>query len=207
MNLLDPSRIKQYQRELRDEKTPEPEPLESQELHDIWKQGNRRRPVPPRLSDRHKADLVKLKHRWIAFAEKSGHRDWKGLIKTLSYKNKGLGESFMHYLLREAEMQKNPIKSESAIRVHTRKLGGLYRKYNGRPPERSLMDHLRPVVRSEITSKWKLRREPKVKLIMGPDFFMYHLYFLWVRDTLAFHLGLDRINNTCLRHIYIYTSY
>lgn len=28
-----------------------------------------------------------------------GHRDWEGLIKTLSYESKGLGESFMRYLM------------------------------------------------------------------------------------------------------------
>lgn len=55
--------------------------------------------MPPKLSDRHKADLVDLRRRWIVFAAKMGHRDWKGLIKTLSYENKGLGESFMRYLM------------------------------------------------------------------------------------------------------------
>lgn len=135
-----------------------------------------------------------------------GRRDWKGLIKTLSYENKGLGESFMRYLMRQAELQGKPIRSENAIRVHTRKLGGLYRKYNAHPPERSLMDHLRNVIRSEITRKWALRREPKIKPIMGPDFFIYHLYFLWVRDTSAFHIGLDRIDDACLRMFYMWTG-
>jgi hypothetical protein len=41
-------------------KLPEFEPLEAQELHDIWEQGYRRRPVLPKLSDGHKADLVDL---------------------------------------------------------------------------------------------------------------------------------------------------
>jgi hypothetical protein len=131
MDLLDLSRIERYRQELRDEETPEPEPLEAEELHNVWQQGNQRRPVPPRLSDRHKADLVDLKNRWITFAATMGHRDWKGLIKTLTYENKGLGESFMRYLMRQAELQKKPIQSESAIRVHTRKLGGLYKKYTG----------------------------------------------------------------------------
>ncbi|KAM7224169.1 hypothetical protein V8F06_000642 [Rhypophila decipiens] len=203
---LDPSRIERYRQELRDEETPEPERLEAQELHDIWQQGNRRRPVPPKLSDRHKADLVDLKRRWITFAAKMGCRDWKGLIKPLSYENKGLGESFMRYLIQQAELQGKPIRSENAIRVHTKKLGGLYRKYNAHPPERSLMDHLRNIIRSEITRKWALRREPKIKPIMGPDFFMYHLYFLWVRDTSAFHIGLDRIDDACLRMFYIWTG-
>jgi hypothetical protein len=82
----------------------------------------------------------------------------------------------------------------------------LYRRYNAHPPERSLMDHLRNVIRSEITRKWALRREPKIKPIMGPDFFMYHLYFLWVRDTSAFRIGLDRIDDACLRMFYMWTG-
>ncbi|KAI0113277.1 hypothetical protein F4814DRAFT_449726 [Daldinia grandis] len=41
---------------------------------------------------------------------------------------------------------------------------------------------------------------------MGPDFFMYHLYFLWVRDTSAFHIGLDRIDDACLRMFYRWTG-
>ena len=206
MVTLDQSRIERYRHQLREEETPEPEPLEAQELHDIWQNGNRRRPVPPKLSDHHKSDLVSLRHRWIAFAAKTGHQNWKSLIKTLSYENKGLGESFMRYLMRDAELQGKPIRSESTIRVHMRKLGGLYKKYAARLPERSLMDHLRNVAMSEITPKWGLRREPKIKPIMGPDFFIYHLYFLWVRDTSAFHIGLDRIDDACLRLFYMWTG-
>src|SRR5437667_7961563 len=161
MDVLDPSKIERYRQQLREEETPEPEPLEAEELHDVWKRGNRRRPVPPNLSDNHKASLVDLKHRWIKFAEKTGHRDWKSLIRTLSYENKGLGESFMRYLVRQAELQGRPFRSENAIRVHTRKLGGLYKKYAGHLPERSLMDYLRNVIRSEITIVLGLRREPK----------------------------------------------
>ena len=206
MDLLDPSKIEQYRQELRDDETPEPEPLEDQELHDVWQHGNRRRPVPPNLSDNHKASLVGLKHRWIVFATRLGHQDWKSLIKTLSFENKGLGESFIRYLMRQAELDGTPIKCKSAIRVHTRKLGGLYKKYAGYPPERSLMDHLRNVARSEITPKWGLRREPKIKPTMGPDFFIYHLNFRWVRDTSAFHIGLDRIDDACLRMFYMWTG-
>jgi hypothetical protein len=36
MELLDPSRIERYRQELRDEKSPEPEPLKAEELHDVW---------------------------------------------------------------------------------------------------------------------------------------------------------------------------
>jgi hypothetical protein len=167
MDPLDPSKIERYRQELRDEETPEPEPLEAQELYDVWQHGNRRRPVAPKLSDNQKADIVNLQHRWISFAAKMGHRNWKDLIRTLSWENKGLGESFMLYLVRQSELQGRPFKSENAIRVHSRKLGGLYKKYNGHPPDKRLMEHLRNVIRSEITPKLGLRREPKAKPVMG----------------------------------------
>ncbi|KAK3359289.1 hypothetical protein B0T25DRAFT_564309 [Lasiosphaeria hispida] len=157
---LAPSKTQQY-RQLCEE-TPEPEPLKAEELHD--------------------AGLVDLKRRWIAFAAMVGHQDWRALIKTLSYENKGLGEAFVRYLMRRAELQGNPNQAESAIRVHIRKLGGLYRKYKG------------------------VRREPKNKPIMGSDFFIYHLYYRWVRDTSAFPIGLDRIDDVCLRQFYMYTG-
>ena len=80
IDLLDPSKIERYRQELRDEEAPEPEPLEAQELYDVWRQGNRRRPVPPKLSDRHKANLVDLRRRGITFAAKMGRRDRNGLI-------------------------------------------------------------------------------------------------------------------------------
>lgn len=109
--------------------------------------------MAPKFSDSHKASLVNLKHRWIAFATTLKHREWKGLIKTLSYENKGLGESFLRYFIRQAELQGKPIKNESAIRVHVKKLSGLYKKYNGHEPEKSLMDHFRNVICSEFTQK------------------------------------------------------
>ena len=53
------------------------------------------------------------------------HRDRKGLIRTLSYANKGLGDSFLRFLLRQAELNERPIRSERAIREEIRKLSGL----------------------------------------------------------------------------------
>jgi hypothetical protein len=68
--------------------------------------------VPPNLSDRHKAELVDLEHRWIASATRLGHQDWKSPIKALSFENKGFGGSFIRYLIRRAELQGMPMKSE-----------------------------------------------------------------------------------------------
>lgn len=57
-----------------------------------------------------------------------------------------------------------------------------------------------------ITPNWALRREPKIKPIMGPGFFMCHLNYFWVRDTSAFHVRLDRIDDACLGMFYMWTG-
>ncbi len=67
------------------------------------------------------AELVDL-----AFAASLGE-PWKPLIQTLSYENKGLGESFMLYLKKRADLNGKPFTSQSAVRVRTRQLGSLYR--------------------------------------------------------------------------------
>ena len=83
----------------------------------------------------------------------------------------------------------------------------MYRKYKGYLPDRSLIDHLRNIIRSETTKTWGLRREPKNKPIIGSDFFIYHFYYRWVHNTLAFPIGLNRIDDVYLRQFYIYTGY
>lgn len=62
MHPVDTSAIAQ---QLREEETPEPEPLDGQELQDVWQRGNQRRLLPKTLSDHHKSDLVLLKYRWV----------------------------------------------------------------------------------------------------------------------------------------------
>ncbi|KAK0702690.1 hypothetical protein B0H67DRAFT_499916, partial [Lasiosphaeris hirsuta] len=70
------------------------------------------------------------------FAATVGHPDWRTLIKTLRYENKGLGEVFVRYLIRQAELRVKPIQAESTIHVHMRKLDGLYRKYKQPKPRK-----------------------------------------------------------------------
>ncbi|KAM6509588.1 hypothetical protein FALCPG4_017240 [Fusarium falciforme] len=179
---LDKARIEQYQRQLREDETPEPEPWRPQELENSWARGNTRRPLPPNRSDNHKVSLYRLQQRWLSFCERMGRRaDWKALLKTLTFDNKGLGESFIRYLMRDSDLRRNgcTINSENSIRVYTRRLGGLYKKYTAEPWDDNLRDHLRQYAKILITPKWKLRREPKAKPTMGPDFFIYHIHFLW----------------------------
>lgn len=199
------SRIARYQQQLRDDETPEPEPLQAQELHDVWQRGNERRPMPPNLSLRYKAELVNLEQRWKDFAAELG-QPWKPLIKTLTFENKGLGESFMHYLKRRVDRDGRPFTAQRAVRVRVRQLGTLYRKYTAQEPERQLMNHLRDLILVAHTRKWGLRREPKLKPTMGVDFFLNHIHFRWVRDTTTLGLGLDRIDDVCLRLFYMWTG-
>ena len=85
--------------------------------------------------------------------------EWKAILKTLTFDNKGLGESFIRYLMRESDLRRTrgAINSENSIRVYTRTLGGLYKKYTAEPWDNNLRDHLRQYAQIFITPKWKLR--------------------------------------------------
>ncbi|KID95429.1 FluG domain-containing protein, partial [Metarhizium majus ARSEF 297] len=37
--------------------------------------------------------------------------------------------------------------------------------------------------------------------LLWADFFIYHIYFLWVQDTSHFHIGPDRLGEAIIRHI------
>ncbi len=153
------------------------------------------------LFRQHKVDIVNLERQWIQFCKTMGQSDWKALLRTLTYENKGLGESFMRYLMlpgRIKDVELHPHEDEEAWRA----IQEVYRQ--GVEPK--LRSHLRSVATCELTKKWPLRREPKQKPIMGPDLFRYHLFFFWERDTSAFHTGLDRIDDVCLRQFFMWTG-
>ncbi|KAK9442290.1 hypothetical protein VB005_03349 [Metarhizium brunneum] len=119
---------------LRQEEAPEPEPWCPQELQNSWKRGNRWRPLPSNHSDSHKVDLYRLQLRWKAFCHRLRRlQERKVLIKTLTFDNKSLGESFIRYLMRDSELRetRQTINAKSSIRVYTRKLGGLYKTDTG----------------------------------------------------------------------------
>ncbi len=64
---LTEDKVARYRQQLREQETPEPESLNAQELQDVWRHGNQRRPVPPNYSDNHKVDIVHLERQWIQF--------------------------------------------------------------------------------------------------------------------------------------------
>ncbi len=69
---LTEDKVARYQQQLREQETPEPESPNAQELQDVWRHGNQRRPVPPNYSDNHKVDIVNLERQWIQFCKTMG---------------------------------------------------------------------------------------------------------------------------------------
>lgn len=183
------------------------EPATSTELQQIVLHGNQRRPLPPKLSDRHKGHLTDMKRRWIRFCEKLAIGHWKELLVSLSYETRGLAESFIHFLIREADSGRGrPIRSQNTVRVYTRNLSGIYRQFSGRKIDPSLQDYLVNAIKVEITPQFKLRRDPKDKPVMGPDLFTVLQHFRWVRDPSSFRIGLDRLDDTCIRLFLMFTG-
>lgn len=166
---------------LRQEEAPEPEPWCPQELQNSWERGNRRRPLPSNHSDSHKVDLYRLQLRWKAFCHRLRRpQEWKVLIKTLTFDNKSLGESFIRCFMRDSELRKTrqTINAKSSIRVYTRKLGGLYKKDTGNT---DLIEIIFANTADASSREIGLRREPKVKSPMGRLLHLPHLLFLGPR--------------------------
>lgn len=184
-----------------------PDAVTSAELQRLVSHGNQRRPLPPLLSDQHKVHLTDMKRRWMRFCEtlaNAGH--WKEHLLSLSYETRGIADSFVHFLMRQAETGRRPIRSQNSVRVYTRNLSGLYKQFSGKPIDPRLQQYLVSAVKVEITPRFKLRREPKPKPVMGPDLFTHLQHFRWVRDTSNFRIGLDRLDDSCLRLFYMFTG-
>ena len=87
---LSSAEIEAYQKRLREEETPEPEPLDVDDLRKVWDRGNKRRPLPPNYSLNHKVDLVRIERMWKLFCKTLKIDDWKSAIRTISFQNRGL---------------------------------------------------------------------------------------------------------------------
>lgn len=176
MVTLTPSQIASYRRRLHDDELPTKAPPATAALRDIWKRGNSRRPLPPRHSDTYKINQVRLERRWKRFCKNLQIEDWKGHLQQLSYEQRGLGDAFFVYLMQDDHGR--GITAENTIRIYQRTLSCLFKKYTGRYLDDAASNHFFQVAVLEITPYYRLRREPKPEPIMGPDFFMYHIYFL-----------------------------
>ncbi|KND87270.1 hypothetical protein TOPH_08097 [Tolypocladium ophioglossoides CBS 100239] len=130
--------------------------------------------------------------------------DWKGSIKSLCFAEKGLGESFFRYLMRDPNGRGIP--SEKTIRLYPRGLSALFHKYTGRHLDEATKNHFYQVAVSEITPYYGLRRTPKPSPPMGPEFFIQHIHFLWVRSRESFFIGLDRTDDATIRHLCMWTG-
>ena len=200
-------RLARYQQQLREKESPEPEPLSCSELQRLWEQGNSRKAIRPNDSISHKIALVRLERRWRRFCTAAKFKDWKAHLLSLTYENRGLADSFALYLMRTSRLHKGPpITTESAIRVHLRTLGGLFKKYAGHYVELDLREHFRNFAVSCVGPNFGLRKEPKPKATMGPELFVYEQHFLWARDTSRFHIGLDRLDDSTIRLICMFAG-
>ncbi|KAI1207667.1 uncharacterized protein F4807DRAFT_173788 [Annulohypoxylon truncatum] len=179
--------------------------LTSEELQNIWDRGNGRRPLPPNRADNTKVNIADGTRRWIAFCEAlPGKPEWKALLKTLSWENRGLPEAFARYLMRR---DKSRIMALSTIRQYLRQLYMIYRKYTDKDLDKRLRDHLLTVVKLEHTRLFGLRIEPKHKKVLDPSGFTYLAYFRWVRDwRTSFRIGLDRLDDSLIRDFLMWTG-
>ncbi|OAA36114.1 FluG domain-containing protein [Beauveria brongniartii RCEF 3172] len=199
-----PALIETLRQQLHNAETPENRGLSADALRLVWDRGNARRPPRPNESDGHKINKVRLERRWKKFCAKMKIENWKDSLKKLSYEEKGLGEAFLRYLMTDENGR--GIHSEGTIRYSQRALNSLFQKYTGHALEDAVSKHLYTVAVSELTPYYGLRRKPKAKPNMGPDLFMYHIYFIWVRSKRALHIGLDDIDDVLIRHLCMWTG-
>ncbi len=202
---MDLDLIGQIQAQLAELDAPEAPPLTSEELQYIWDRGNGRRPLRPNFSENTKLNAVDGQRRWIAFCTQfPDNPDWKHLLQTLSWDNRGLAESFARFCMRR---KKARIGATSTIRQYLRQLSALFKKYTGRVLEENVRAHFLAVAKQEITRQFGLRVEPKPKKVLGPAAFTYLAYYSWVRDAkTTFKIGLDRLDDSFIRDILMWTG-
>ncbi|KAH8895281.1 hypothetical protein GQ53DRAFT_681814 [Thozetella sp. PMI_491] len=195
---------------------PRQKPLTSEKLQACYHRANRRRPIRRPRAPRTIINDVLTLQRWKLFAshfEDPKGRDWKELVRALSWDERGLVEAYGKWAMERAGAR---IKSESAVRRYFRNLSALYFRFKGEHLDLRLRDHMLTVVRSEITPNYGLRTEPKRKNILGPRAFTYLVHFAWVRWRRPFKIGLDRSDHVlcemleewtgCRRHELVYAS-
>ncbi|KID86783.1 FluG domain-containing protein [Metarhizium guizhouense ARSEF 977] len=183
---LEASRIEHYQQRLRQEETPEPEPWRPQELQNSWERGNRRRPLPSNHSDSHKVDLYRLQLRWKAFCHRLRRpQEWKVWIKTLTRGRRFMPKARLAY-------------TQGSLVVYTKSI-----------LESRGTDLLEIVFANTADASSRENGacgENQKSSLLWADFCIYHIYFLWVRDTLHFHIGLDRLDDATIRHICMFSG-
>lgn len=100
------------------------------ELQNVWKRGNERRELRPNCSDVHKVNLLASSVDGEPSVCRQGYRIEKPISSLSPTRIEGLVDAFAWYSIRLSQFgNRQPIATESAIRVHLRTLGGLYKKY------------------------------------------------------------------------------
>jgi hypothetical protein len=204
METFDPALIEEARAQLALRQRPEELILTGEELQEFINRGNSRPGLAPNFSDNHKVNLVDGEDRWIRFcAVLPGKPEWLDLLKSMSWENKGYADGFARYLMRH---EKSRIKSLNTIRVYFRELSGVYHKYTGCVLDKRLRNYFLDVAQLEIVHKFGLRREPQRKNHIGPGAFVYLTYFSWARNLTRFKIGLDRVDDTLIRMIRMWSG-
>lgn len=202
---MDFDQISRIRAQLTEDDEPPDRPLTAEELQYVWDRGNRRRPLPPNHSDNTKVNIVGAIERWKGFCEWLPEKPaWKPLVRTLSWENKGLAESFARYLMRRPGAR---IGALSTIRLYLRQLSAVFKKFTGRVLDQRVRDHFVQICVLEIKPKFGLRAEPKRKNVLHPSAFTYLTHFRWVRDwKTTFKIGLDRLDDSLIRDFLMWTG-
>jgi len=107
------------------------------------------------------------------------HQPGSPLLKTLSWDNRGLAESFAKYLVRRP---KNRVGAKSTVCRYLRDLSAVFNKYSGKGLKERVQDYFLTFAKVEITRKFGLRVEPKRKEALNPSGFTCIAHFSWVWD-------------------------
>lgn len=186
-----------------DEESEDESPDLAEELRFVIDRGNNRRPLRPLKADNTKLNIIRAQRQWQAYTTQLGNHDWRATLKSLTYENRGLVEGFIRYLLRRRGAR---IRKESTVRVYVRYLWQVFKKYAGRDVDLQLRQHALLFIQAEARALFALCTEPKHKNQLGPDGYTFLCHFRWTRDTTTFRIGLDRIDDVCIRHFLMFAG-
>ncbi|KAH8660127.1 hypothetical protein BX600DRAFT_522931 [Xylariales sp. PMI_506] len=200
---LDLALVTKIRLQLQQQERPEEPLLSSEELQHYVNRGNARAPLGPNYALNTQVNIIDAQQRWIDFCTALGSPDWKASLESLGWEDKGLAGGFARYLLRR---EKSKVKALDSLRVYFRELFQLFNKYKNYRLDKEFRDYCLIVAKAEIAAKFGLRREPKKKKYLGPAAFTYLAYFRWVRDRTTFKIGLDRLDDSLIRILQIWTG-
>ncbi|KAJ2903748.1 hypothetical protein MKZ38_009400 [Zalerion maritima] len=172
------------------------QPLTRERLREIEEQGNQRKPLRPNHGPIYQVNIARSQKRWEAFARFRGEgEDWRELVKGISWRRKGLIDSFLHWAL---DHSRSRITTYSALQRYLLQTWTIYHKYTAEDIDERVMNHGTRLAQ-RLAVLYGLRREPAIKNNLGPGTFIYLVYFRMVIDRSTFNIGLNRLSDTLIR--------